>query len=142
MKRLGRTPVIGIAPLRAVLAVVFLLLSALQPGLFATAAGFHADSAGTLAVEDAVQEAADSHVHEHVSEATTAESASADTGPQVHNGGGTPADKSCEVHCAPAHAVLVACPGIERVPARCFAPAATEAVLSEVYSTLIRPPRT
>jgi hypothetical protein len=134
-------------PLRAVLAVVFLLMSALQPGLFASAgaAGLNPDAA--LSFENARH--AESVVlvshhagADHYSDPDLTEIAS-DVAESTtdHHGNAKSTEKSCEVHCAPAHAVPVVCQDIERSAVRCFAPIAADRILSGEYASLIRPPR-
>jgi hypothetical protein len=138
MTNLGKISIAGAPPLRAVLAIVFLLMSAIQPALFANAnaAGFHGDAGLRLSIESPVHDASD-HQHGHVHEA----SVDGEGQKGSDHGSKTSADKGCEVHCAPAHAVPVACPDIEPVVARCFPPIlATTLPLGE-YAALIRPPR-
>ena len=138
MKCLGRISIAGIAPLRAVLAVVFLVMSSLQPGLFATAnaTGFHSDSGVTLQVEKSPHDTG-GHVGHHEDAAGAAETDADDK----HPGGEKSADDSCEVHCAPAHAVPVDCPDLDRAVSRCFVADVTEALAGGEYTALIRPPR-
>lgn len=134
MRNLGRISILGSIPLRAVLAVVFLLMSALQPGLFATAnaTGFHSDAGMNLPAEGHSHEM-DGHDH----------GAAADDSDMSEHDHGTKnsSEKSCEVHCAPAHAVPVDCPDLERVVSRCFAAVVAEASAGGEYTALIRPPR-
>jgi hypothetical protein len=138
MKNLGRISILGSIPLRAMLAVVFLVMSAAQPGLFANAnaAGLHGDTGLSPGIENPVHEAGD-HEHGHVHDA------SADHEGQEggHHGSSTSAGKGCEVHCAPAHAVPVACPEIAPVISRCFPPAVATSLPLGEYAALIKPPQ-
>ncbi|MER9255116.1 hypothetical protein NKJ73_21450 [Mesorhizobium sp. M0074] len=130
MRTVGRIAILGSVPLRALLAVVFLVMSALQPGLFATAnaTGFHASA--DLQAETPAHDM--SHHGATVNEADTSEH---------QHGDKQSADKSCEVHCAPAHAVPVDCPELEHVISRCFAPVIAVTLPLGEYKALIRPPR-
>ncbi len=126
--------ILGNIPLRAVLAVVFLVMSALQPGLFATAnaTGFHSDAGMNLPAED------HSHAmggHDHGAVADDVDTSEHDHGTKNSS------EKSCEVHCAPAHAVPVDCPDLERVVSRCFAPVVAVTLPLGEYTALIRPPK-
>lgn len=134
MMTFGRISILGIIPLPAVVAVVFLVLSALQPGLFATAnaTGFHSDAGMNLADEDHSHEMGG---HDHGAAADDSDMSEHDHGTKNSS------EKSCEVHCAPAHAVPVDCPDIERVVSRCFAAAVSEASAGGEYPAHIRPPR-
>lgn len=134
MRNLGRISILGNIPLRAVLAVVFLAMTALQPGLFATAnaTGFHSDAGMILPAEE--------HSHEAGGHAHGATADDVDTSEHDHDTKHS-SDKSCEVHCAPAHAVPVDCPHLERVVSRCFAAVVTETSAGGEYTAHIRPPR-
>jgi hypothetical protein len=138
MRNVGKISMAGIALLRAVLATAFLLMSALQPGLFAAAnaKGFHSDAGITLSAHKPVQDVRP-HVHDHDVEADATDASS-----KSHHGGAKKSDgKSCEVHCAPAQAVPVEWPVLGNTLVRCFA-AATAAVMSLCeYAELVRPPR-
>jgi hypothetical protein len=120
------------------LAVVFLVMSALQPGLFANAnaAGLHGGAGLSLGIENPVHDASD-HRHGHVHEAAVDDEGQKGS----HHGSKTSTDKGCEVHCAPAQAVPVACPEIAPVVSRCFAPAVATILPLGEYAALIRPPR-
>lgn len=124
-------------PLRAMLAVVFLVMSALQPGLFATAnaTGFHAGAD----LQARVDLQAETPAHDMDDHGATA-AGDTDT-PQHHHGAKQSADKSCEVHCAPANAVPVDCPDMEHVVSRCFAPVIAVTLPLGEYTALIRPPK-
>ena len=142
MDKFGRSIVEGLGPLRAVLVFVFLLMSAVQPGLFAAAnaTGFHG-SVGIAVGADAPFGSLDGHGDRHGAHAS-AEVGSEDTGAKAqYRGAKESLDKNCEVHCAPAHAVPVMCPGIDRIAVRCFAPLIAEALPFGEYPALIRPPR-
>lgn len=130
MRTVGRIEIVGNTPLRALLAVVFLVMSALQPGLFATAnaTGFHASA----------DLQAETPAHDMGHHGATGNDA--DTSEHQH-GDKQSADKSCEVHCAPANAVPVDYPGLEHVVSRCFASVVAVTLPLGEYATLIRPPR-
>lgn len=134
MRKLGRISIIGNIPLRAVLAVVFLVMSALQPGLFATAnaTGFHSDAGMNLPAEGHSHEMGG---HDHGAAADDVDMSEHDHGTKHSS------DKSCEVHCAPVHAVPVDCPHLPRVVSRCFAAVVTQASAGGEYTAHIRPPR-
>ncbi|WP_192177396.1 hypothetical protein [Mesorhizobium amorphae] len=136
MKRLRRLSIAGIAPLRAMLAVVFLVLSSLQPSLFANAnaTGFHGDSGVTLQVEESAH---DTGVGDHKDAAAAAKTAV----DKKHHGGEKSADESCEVHCAQVYAVPVDCPELGHVVTRCFPPVVAEVLPGGEYTAHIRPPR-
>lgn len=138
MLKFGKISIAGGPSLRAVLAIVFLLMSALQPGLFtnASAAGFHGNAGMSIDIETAGDDAR-GHDHGHVDE--TSVDGEGQRG--SHHGSKTSADKGCEVHCAPAHAVPVACPDIEPLVARCFPPIVATILPLGEYAALIRPPR-
>lgn len=138
MKDLGRISILGSIPLRAMLAVIFLVMSAVQPGLFANAnaVGLHGDGGLSPGIENPVHDDSD-HGHGHVHDASVDDEGQKGS----HHGSGTSADKGCEVHCAPAHAVPVACPEIAPVVSRCFPPAAATTLPFGEYAALIRPPQ-
>ncbi|RWF58963.1 MAG: hypothetical protein EOS50_01685 [Mesorhizobium sp.] len=131
MRKLGRISILGNMPLRALLAVVFLVMSALQPSLFATAnaTGFHSDAGMTLPEDHEMSG------HDHAAAADDSDMSEHDHGTKNSS------EKSCEVHCAPAHAVPVDCPDLERVVSRCFAAVVAEASAGGEYTAHIRPPR-
>jgi hypothetical protein len=116
------------------LAVVFLVMSALQPGLFATAnaTDFHSDAGMNLPAED--------HSHEIGGHDHGVASDDVDMSEHDH-GTKNSSDKSCEVHCAPVHAVPVDCPDLPRVVSRCFAAVVTQASPGGEYTAHMRPPR-
>ncbi|MER9944040.1 hypothetical protein NKJ70_19125 [Mesorhizobium sp. M0092] len=134
MRKLGRISILGNIPLRAVLAVVFLVMSALQPGLFATAnaTGFHSDAGMNLPAEDHSHEMGG---HNHGAAADDSDMSEHDPGTKNSS------DKTCEVHCAPAHAVPVECPELEHVVSRCFASVVAVTLPLGEYTALIRPPK-
>jgi hypothetical protein len=138
----GKFSIAGIASLRAVLAVVFLLMSTLQPGLFATASakGLHGHKGIVIASQEEVVSSGHGHDHGHEAAIAPALSDQAD-GKTKHHGGKNTADKSCEVHCAPSHAVPVYCPDIRREMARCFATVTASTLPLGAYAGLRRPPR-
>lgn len=138
MKNLGRISIAGIAPLRAVLAFVFLVMYSLQPGFFATAnaTGFHSGSA-VMSLDDKSPHDTGGHVGDH-------KDATAAGGQDVNGqdpGDKDSADKSCEVHCVPLNAVPVGCQDIDRAVSRCFASVVAVVLPLKAYTTLIRPPQ-
>lgn len=144
MDYLGRITIDRSGSLRAALAFVFLLMSALQPGLFASASasGFHSDSGMTLKVtEPATQVEAHPHAYDDASAADVAKTDAEAT--MHHHDGKTLSDQSCEVHCAPANAIPVSCPELERTVARVLLPEIGDAAIPMgEYNTPVRPPRT
>jgi hypothetical protein len=142
MTNFGKFSIAGTAPLRAVLAVVFLLMSTLQPGLFATASakGVHGDKATAILFHE--EAASNGHGHDHGHEAAISPALSDQPDKKTnHHGGNNTADKSCEVHCAPSHAVPVYYPNIECQVARCFATVTASILPLGEYAELRRPPR-
>jgi hypothetical protein len=130
MRTVGRITILGNMPLRALLAVVFLVMSALQPGLFATA-----NAKGSQARMDIQVETPEHDMADHGATADDTDRS------EHHHGAKQSADKSCEVHCAPAHAVPVDCPDLEHVVSRCFAPVVAATLPLGEYAAQIRPPR-
>jgi hypothetical protein len=100
--RIPRLKLARVVPLNAVFALVFVLLSCVQPGLFASAnaTGFHADNGIALSSELRDHHAVDAKHGSH-SEALQGDEAT------DHHGSSTKNDASCEVHCAPIHCVPV-----------------------------------
>jgi hypothetical protein len=120
------------APLRVALLFVFVILSAVHPGLFATAnaTGFHADN-GITSAADSDHHSADAG-HAHPPKAAVEKASDNDSGVD---------ETSCEVHCAPLHGVPADCVPIFPPFVGC-APEATHAVLqSGEPAELKRPPR-
>jgi len=142
MLRVAAYLAVGRVPLRALLAVLFLLMSALQPGLYATAnaTGLHGNGGMNLRVEKQVQDTRDHDHHDH-GDAAAGSDMKGHHGAKGHHDGKKSAEKSCEVHCAPGQAVPVECPDIEPVLARCFALATAATLPLGEYTALIRPPR-
>jgi hypothetical protein len=102
MHRFART----IAPFslfRSGFAIAFILLSALQPGLFAVAnaAGMHGDPGTERSMAEHADHHAGSDHHAYNTHVDT------DRSIDDHNGALNGDQTSCEVHCAPAHAVPV-----------------------------------
>ena len=148
MRNLSRMSIVRLAPLRVMLAITFLIMSALQPGLFATAdaTGFHSDGGVNLRAEAPTPVAG---THDHGAEVHGMAMGGHDHAATALNGdvGGhddgnkNSSEKSCEVHCAPAHAVLVDCPDITRVVSHCFVAVDPEASSGGEYTAHTRPPR-
>jgi hypothetical protein len=91
--RLGRFKLAQFLPLRAALVLVFIVLSSVQPGLFATAnaTGFHADSGMMLSLDGHDHQSKDGQHDHHGKVVADAD----DDSP------GTNSSASCQVHCAP-----------------------------------------
>jgi hypothetical protein len=125
---------VGSAQWRVALALVFLLISSLQGTLFASAGAY-----GMMAATDATHhqmvagDAASAHHHHQTADADV-------TGHDAH-GSKSIADKACEVHCAPASALVVNTADIVHAEGRCFAPAITSVLIDGNYAEFIRPPR-
>lgn len=120
----------------ALFAALFLILSVLQPGLFAAAnaAGFHpADmmALSTISTNDT------GHGADHAKHAAKSES----QGTEHHHKAQDPDSKSCEIHCAPVLAVPVDCPVLARPSARCFPPVVATRLPLDEYAEFIQPPR-
>ncbi|RUT82821.1 hypothetical protein EOD10_03490 [Mesorhizobium sp. M7A.T.Ca.TU.009.01.3.2] len=138
MRNVDRISIAGSAPFRAMLAVVFVVLSSLQPGLFASAnaTGFHSDAGVALQIEESAHDIG-GHVGDH-KDAVAAAKTGVD---KKHPGGEKSANESCEVHCAQVYAVPVDCPELDRIVTRCFPPAVAEVLPGGEYTAHIRPPR-
>jgi hypothetical protein len=130
MQSVGSKHRIGIAPLKAVFAILFLLMFAIQPGLFASAkaTGLHGD-AGTTVTEDAVQDFGG-----HVDEQHSINS-DASHGPKKSG------ETCCEVQCGPAQAVPAKYQVFGDARARCFAISSVAVLPLGEYAELNRPPR-
>lgn len=136
MKCFGRSAWIDAAPLKAVLALVFLLMTAIQPGFFAAAgkAGHHQQAAAASQDDADLLEVA---AHDHDAAGVVHSSSKSH-----HHGGAKDAgDKTCEVHCAPGQAVPVEFVTFDHVFARCFGEARVTVLSRGEYAELIRPPR-
>lgn len=138
MSRIGRLSARGTA-LRAVLAVAFVALFALQPGLFAVAnaSGMH-DPVAVEASSGERDHHASSHGADHHAHALANDQAT----DFDHHGARKTGDKSCEVHCAPAQAMLVEFAALPQPLRGCFGRAAEEALICGVTPEFIKPPRT
>lgn len=121
---------------KALLAALFLVLSSLQPGLFAAAnaTGFHADGGMALSVEQPA-----SHEAGHAGHSAAA--ADHDQQAQKYHHSEGAKNKSCEIHCAPILAVPVDCPVLGEPSARCFVPALASPLPLGEYAEFIQPPR-
>ena len=127
------------APLRAALAVLFLILSSVQPALFAAGVnGFQGGKASASTMEP--HDGGEAHRHDAHHETAQIDLADVEENCQNHHGvNGN--DKSCEVHCAPGQAVPVECPIIEPVFASCFVSRVTDGLPRGEYTVHIRPPK-
>lgn len=125
-------------PLRAAFTLVFLIFSSAQPSMFAGsgAEGIGHGLAMKMAAAGPAAHHADGHDHGD----------GHSHGVQKNGQGSSPpadgsASMSCEVHCAPAHAMPVACPDIAPNFARCFAPIASDTLKQGEFAEFIHPPR-
>ena len=125
--------------LRVAFALAFVVLSCLQPGLFAVAnaTGLHNTAAAKVAQTEhahhrAVSTSHDGHLSSEVMDGETLD----------HNGVAQPVDKSCEVHCAPAQAMPVDCPPLPHPSGRCFQSSERTALRDGLVHELTQPPRT
>ncbi len=125
---------------KALFAALFLLLSALQPGLFAAAnaTGSHEDGGISFLAEapGSGKTVQSTHGADHGDEASAG---TADG--QDHHGAKKSVENSCRVHCAPTQAVPVDCPDIKPVPARCFAPVVLGTLPLGEYTVHPKPPK-
>ncbi len=135
---MSRATIGRIVPLRAVLAIVFLILMSLQPGLMTTAsaAGLHGKMAMTVDAELPMYQA-DEHRHVLSDRGGTG---GQEAGDQHHHGKQT-ADKVCEVHCAPMSTIPVACPALLQPTARFHAAEPGSVLQPGEYADFMRPPR-
>ncbi|WP_157020031.1 hypothetical protein [Mesorhizobium xinjiangense] len=124
------------AAFRTILALAFLFLTVLQPGMFAVANAKGFQVATALAA-DASSVEHGSHAQHHQS---VAEEPSQDNSSQNHHDKRF-ADKACEVHCASVTAVSVDCQALQRPVERCFEPVHLSVLIDGEYAELIRPPR-
>lgn len=122
-------------PLRAAFTLVFFIFATTQPSMLA-AAGVQGvvHGAAMQAIESAAT-AHDSGGHQHPGSHSHADQADQ----SAHDGSSS--GKSCEVHCAPAHAMPVECPEIAPSPTRCFVAIVSEPLPPGEYAVHIRPPR-
>jgi hypothetical protein len=123
-------------PLRAAFAFVFLIFALAQPALSA-ASGVQGVVHGGATHQTMTASASDVGGHQHAGRHVHSHQDAASTAPG-HDGS---AGKSCEVHCAPAHAMPVACPEIAAAVSRCFVAPTAEALPRGEYAVHIRPPR-
>lgn len=132
MTGFGRS-IIKAGALRAALALVLVALFALQPGLAASLSAPRAD-AGLL-----VAHVSAGHAGNHC--ATVAVAAEADGAASADHCRSDAADRSCEVHCAPAHAIPVEGARLA-LPARArFAPDDRALTLHGMTHEFSQPPR-
>lgn len=122
------------APLRAALLLVFVILSAVHPGLFASASatGLHSDMRMAMASDTGDHHSADAghltHLKSMDDKASSHHSSSAD-------------NTSCEVHCTPLQGVAADCLPVFPPFVGCV-PQVTQVVLQPMEPTeLKRPPR-
>lgn len=137
MRSRTRTVLAWLAPLRAVLALAFLILTSLQPVMFATASIKGLQGSMELAGGVIAQPTAHGkHAHRQHSSADVVE----DESSRHHHG--EQADTACEVHCAPATAVPVELPDMQGPVGRDVEPVLASVLIDGEYVELIRPPRT
>jgi hypothetical protein len=133
--RIGRFEVANIRPIRAAFVFAFIVLSSLQPGLFANAnaTGFHADNGITLS--------ADGPDHHHVAEGGDGHSEAVAADNADHHGSSSANDTSCEVHCAPLHCFPAAYAPVLQSSVGCRPEIALAVLLPGEHAEFIRPPR-
>jgi hypothetical protein len=131
--RIGRFQLAQFPPLRAVVALAFVVLSSLQPGLFgnANATGFHGSHGKVFSVQ--IRDHHASHAGHHHAKAADEQADQHDSNLK---------DAGCEVHCAPIHGVPAGCSPV-LPPSNGCVPEATLMVLQPGEPVeLKRPPRT
>jgi hypothetical protein len=145
MRNLGRISIAGMVPLRAVVALVFLLLSSLQPGLFATAnaTGFHADNGMKQLSASVASDGDQAGRHDHAGRHThyVADKGEHGAPAKHHHGEGKSSDTSCKVHCAGTQAVPVGCPSLMQPSSGCVALAVFAAFRPAEPAEFVKPPR-
>jgi hypothetical protein len=122
-------------PLRAALAFVFLIMSSLQVGFFASASmvvGLHAMEKSVAASDSPVPHATSAGHEHHAADAP-------DHGDRDKSG--ALGDKSCEVHCAPVHGVPAGCPPLPEPAVGCHPEPTFAALRPGGFPEFIRPPR-
>jgi hypothetical protein len=125
-------------PLRAAIAVIFLIFTSAQAAMVSAASAesaVRADQIQKLLAEPMVH---GSHEHAH---AGSPMRDGHKTGSQASHHAPDSTDKGCEVHCAPAYTMPVVCPSIAPAFARCFAPVLSASMPRGEYTVHIRPPR-
>jgi hypothetical protein len=122
------------AVVRALFAVVMLVVASLQPGMVAMAkSAMHPAQTETLQqIEDHDHEAA--HGEHAVEQPSSANDAR-------HHGGTTTADLCCDMHCMPATGVPPCWSDLAHPPAGAFGRVASGALTPGETHGLIRPPR-
>ena len=122
------------AVVRALFAVVMLVVASLQPGMVAMAkSAMHPAQTETQQIEDHDHDAA--HGDHAVEQLSSANDAS-------HHGGTTTADLCCDMHCMPATGVPPCWSDLAHPPAGAFGRVASGALTPGETHGLIRPPRT
>lgn len=139
MTNLGQHRLARISWLRVALALMFLVMASLQPGMVAMAkSAMHPGSAAYLvASSDVNLDAGDDH--EHGSEAATSDD---EARGGSHHGNGKTADVCCDTHCAPSHAIPVGFPPFPQPCSGVLALEVDAAVMPGETADFIRPPRT
>lgn len=129
----------GPAARRMMLALAFLFLSALQPGMFAgaNAQGLHAGTGISAGISFAEH---DKHAQHHGAVAEEPGQDVREANRHDHSDYRF-AEKGCEVHCAPVTTVPVECQASQRPVARCFGPVLVSVLADGEYAEFIRPPR-
>jgi len=147
--RIERFNVANIIPLRAVLALAFIVLSSLQPGLFAdaNATGFHADNGITLSADTHDDHAADAGQNGHAAAVAADEvdhhssSSAVAAGEADHRSSSTADNTGCEVHCVPLHGVAADCSPVLLPSVGCVPEVAVEVLQPAEHVEFVRPPR-
>ncbi len=132
MKDSGRHRGIGSALVRALFAVVLLLVASLQPGMVAMAkAAMHSAQSQT---------AQEIEPHDHdVAHASHEASPASDLN---HHGDASTADLCCDMHCMPSTGVPPCWSDLAHPPAGAFGRVASGGLTPGETHELIRPPRT
>jgi hypothetical protein len=135
MMGVGRIKLAIAMPLRAAFALAFIVLSSLQPGLFANAnaTGFHADNGITLSADVPDHHSVDGG-HDGHAEAVAPDAAD-------HHGSSSANDTSCEVHCAPIHGFPAAYQPVLQASVGCRPEVAVAVLQPSAHAEFIRPPR-
>jgi hypothetical protein len=127
-------------PLRAAFALLFLIFTMVQPAMFASA-GSDGVGHGLAMKVDAAAAPSVQGAHDHEHAVGHVHGGANDDGSSSQKQASDSVNKNCEVHCAPVHAMPVACPDIAANFARCFAPITSDLAKTGENTDHIRPPR-
>lgn len=123
---------------RAALALAFLIFASVQPSLALPSGGPDSSAYGVqaMAFEMSNADAAEGgHPHESVAAGASKDTSHDHTAPTGAD------DNSCEVHCAPLHAVPVDCPSVVEPGGRCHVAAGNAVLRHGEYVEFVKPPR-